>query len=149
AGFRKFFRSLAPRGASALPATTTHWVATIDGRTPARDFLPPVPQSLLSRSRYILPGRFEEVTEVAFMEPLRPEKEKSLTDTRMLMTKIMHMHTKKADSYMEELIAQRPDLQGMPFTLGAACRTTPERMVHFGGVLQAIRGSMGGEFSGP
>jgi hypothetical protein len=128
---------------------TTHWVATVDGRTPARELLPPVPQSLLSRSRYLLPGKLDEVTEIAFQEPLRPDREKSLNDTRLLVSKILHMHTKKADSYMEELIAYRPDLQGMPFTLGAACRSDPERMMHFSGVLQAIRGSMGGDFSQP
>jgi hypothetical protein len=53
------------------------------------------------------------------------------------------------DSYMEELIAARADLQGMPFTLGAACRANPERMLHFTGVLQNIRGSMPGEFNAP
>jgi len=140
-----------PSGSTLIvpPASGTHWVATIDGRTPARELLPPVPQSLLSRARHILPSSLEQVTEVAFQEPVRPDREKALSDTRMLASKILHMHSKKADSYMEELIGERPDLQGMPFTLGAACRANPERMTHFGTCLQAIRSSLGGEFNQP
>jgi len=144
------FRATASSPVAALePAVRTHWVATVDGRTPARDLLPPVPQSILSRAHFLLPTKVEEVTEVAFQEPVRPDREKALSDTRLLASKIMHLHNKKADSYMEELIAAREDLQGLPFTLGAACRANPERMLHFSGVLQAVRGSMGGEFSGP
>lgn len=130
-------------------SASTHWVATFDGSTPVRELLPPVPQSLLTQPRHLLPSNLEQVTEIAFQEPVRPDREKALSHTRAIASKILHLHNKRPDSYMEELIAHRQDLQGLPFVMGAACRSHPERMVHFTNVLQLIRGSMGGEFNQP
>lgn len=121
----------------------------IPERTPIKELMPTVPTSLLKRPVHLLPRSLDEVTEVAFQEPLPAEREKALTQTRMMASKILHLHKKKHDSYMEALIESRADLKGMPFVLGGACRVGPDRMVKFSGVLNLIRNSMPPEFNQP
>jgi hypothetical protein len=96
----------------------------IDPNTPVRELLPPAPKTASK-----IPAPFnvdlELVPEVIVGEPIaknlnRPE---GINQMALRFTKISHLNQKKRDGFLDALIAERTELQGMPFAMGDACRT--------------------------
>ncbi len=55
------------------------------------------------------------------------------------VAKVRHLNRKKTDGFMEVLLAHRPDLAGLPFVLGEACRSKPERMTVLAAEISMVR----------
>jgi hypothetical protein len=51
----------------------------------------------------------------------------------------LHLNAKEEDGYLKALLPTRPDLAGVPFTLGGVCRTTGERAQAFKMAAEAVR----------
>jgi hypothetical protein len=112
----------------------------IDPKTPLKDLLPAPPA--LARSTEQLPtADLATVPEVRFQEPgprdLPPGK--ALEQTAYAIAKINHLNAKRTDGFLQELLNQRPDLAGLPFAMGDACRTTGERSRQFNVAVATVR----------
>ena len=121
-------------------APPEHYKINIDPKAAEKDLLPIPPQHALPRCVSI-PSSLAEVPEVQLHEPvivraLKPNETASdrkhaefaearkmaIVHNARLTTQINHLNKKKTDHFMELLVAHRPDLAGMPFVMGDACR---------------------------
>jgi len=59
-----------------------------------------------------------------------------------LISRIKDSNAKKVDAFIEELMSQRPELRGMPFAMGDACRLKEERRAEFGVAAALVRNSL-------
>jgi hypothetical protein len=89
-----------------------------------------------------VPGNdLARVPEVEFEAP--PAKDLAGTEaTRRIahqIAKVNHLNDKKADGFVEALRGERPDLAGLPFAMGDACRTKGERSRQFALAVAAVR----------
>src|SRR5262249_47279283 len=55
------------------------------------------------------------------------------------MAKINHLNDKQTDGFIEALRGERPDLHGLPFAMGDACRTKGERSRQFARAVATVR----------
>jgi hypothetical protein len=55
----------------------------------------------------------------------------------------LHLNSKEEDGFLKALLETRPDLAGLPFTLGAACRTSGDRAKAFKKAAEAVRSEKG------
>jgi hypothetical protein len=55
----------------------------------------------------------------------------------------LHLNRKEKDGYLKALLSSRPDLAGLPFALGDACRTRGARARAFKKAAEAVRGEKG------
>ena len=125
---------------------------TIDPKTPLKDLLP-VPPKASGPGGPVLVNDLTKVPEVHFQEPQRvhaarptfadsnkPTKEelvvgqkfqaevdKLLERNANQIANINFLNLNKTDRFMELLIANRPDLAGLSFVMGDACRMDAER----------------------
>jgi hypothetical protein len=67
--------------------------------------------------------------------------------TSRLIAGINQLNRRTEDGFLKALTTERPDLAGLPFAMGSACRTTGERRSHFTHVAGQIRGIL--EILGP
>src|SRR5262249_51975413 len=97
---------------------------TIAPNTPIKEMLPVPPQSRMAPGPWMTDDP-SKVPEVEFQLPLPRELDlaQAIKQTADTLAKINHVNAKKRDAFMEGLRAARPDLAGLPFTLGDACRT--------------------------
>ena len=104
----------------------------IDGTAPPADLLPP-PVKASAKLPHWTNEDLARVPEVEFGEPVpkKLDKIKAMEATAHLMAKINHLNAKKTDGFMEALIANRPDLNGLPFLMGDECRTGEEQAKDF------------------
>jgi hypothetical protein len=122
-----------PGGGNAIQKTA------LAAKTAAADLLPPAPRR---QATTVNPFKVDlnKVPEVDFQEPLRNQEPPSHAmakddATRAIagqLAKMRQLNDRKTDAFHELLIAQRRDLQGLPFVLGNACRTTGNRANLFG-----------------
>jgi hypothetical protein len=83
------------------------------------------------------------VPEVAFgAEVKKDEKNGALQELAVQLARINHLNSKKQDGFLEALLAERRDLQGLPFAMGDACRTRGERSKQFNTAVAVLRQSM-------
>ncbi len=151
----------------ALPAAAT----PNDGKQPAADaeapltkLLPPAPDAAPLRQPWLV-GDLARVPEVCFQkaeaggkkpqaEPRTvaerqqaldrelQEQQKTIAKLTKLMAGINRLNAKGTDHFMTLLRDQRPDLAGLPFVLGNACRLGTERGKAFVTGVAMARGSM-------
>ncbi len=112
---------------------------TIDPKTPLKKLLPVSPN--VKNGLPFLTDDLTQVPEVQFQMPLAKTGE-AMKNTAHLIAKINHLNAKKADGFLEALRADRPDLQGMPFAMGDACRTKGERNRQFTAAVASVRAFM-------
>ena len=129
------------------PVTGQPWHIKVafDPRTPLGDLLPTAPKTVAAPVR--LPGSLSEVPEVLFQQNLpKPARaDASMVHTLRTIGKINLVNQRKADAFMDVLLAQRLDLAGLPFVMGDACRLSEERGRQFGTALSCVhRARLGG-----
>jgi hypothetical protein len=119
-----------------------------DPKAPLTDFLPARPHPAKQRPLR-LPAELSKVPEVFFAEPLTNNTGVASGRMQVVSTlaKIKHVNQKKTDGYMELLLSHRPDLAGLPFVLGDACRRKGENRTQFAAVTKPIRAIQRGEVS--
>jgi hypothetical protein len=122
---------------------------TIDTDTPLKDLLPVPPPSVPIRT--LLVAELAAVPEVQFQEPylLKVEgkgeaareaaEEKAMIAVAHQIAKINFLNRQRPDRFMERLLEQRPDLAGLPFTLGDACRVPDAERAQFRTALREVQ----------
>ncbi len=132
--------------AQATPAPTARTVLgfaifKIDPRTPVQDLMP-VPPVLQPVGGPLLSDQLDQVPE-AFFEKLRERNSGDDHDRAAhMMAKIRHVNDKKTDGYISALLERRPDLAGLPFVLGDACRQQKEESHLFAQAVRKVRGCL-------
>jgi hypothetical protein len=124
---------------------------TVPAGTPVNKLLPKPPRfkALLGP---VLSGNLMDVPEVAFADPLPGKapagvswKDHFKHNRDVLLKQIAHMShldEKRADGFMEAMLAQRADLSGLPFILGDGCRMEYEQCDFFVRAACAVRDSL-------
>jgi hypothetical protein len=146
-------------GRQKLKAQEKRFHFEIDPKASLKDLLPTPP-----RASQVGPQLFDElarVPEVQFQEPLRihsdnggfgdfgvngvldsifpTTKEELLELTAHQIANINFLNRDKRDHFMELLIEHRPDLAGLPFVMGNACRLDKERGADFRKAVSEVR----------
>jgi hypothetical protein len=110
----------------------------IDPKTPLKDLLPAPPATPLDR----LSLRNEDLSkarEVIFGTPLYADGTIDTEETMAhVMAKMNHLNLTKTDGFMKALIAERPDLRGLPFRMGKDCRTDEKDAKRFAEIVNII-----------
>lgn len=111
----------------------------IDPETPLNELLPPPPSEQLL-SGPVRTKDLSRVPEVRFQAPQEePDVNTAVNRIAVQIAKINHLNNKKTDGFVEALRAARPDLQGLPFAMGDACRTKGERSKQFALAVALVR----------
>jgi len=104
----------------------------IDAKTPLKDLLPTPPKDIAIGK--LLVADLAQVPEVQLAEPyifkadfkktkeLNEAQQRALIHIAHQVAKVNFANKNKTDRFMEEIVAHRPDLRGLPFTLGETCR---------------------------
>jgi hypothetical protein len=114
---------------------------TIDPKTPLKDLLPASPKIRRSAGP-LMTDDLRRVPEVQFEAPSGITNTVAIQHIREQMAKINHLNGKKPDGFLEALRKERPDLTGLPFAMGDACRTTGERSRQFAAAVNTVRRAM-------
>jgi hypothetical protein len=111
----------------------------IHPKTPVNELLPVPPRA--APVGKLLVEDLALVPEVQFQEPfvvagnnaveLEAARTAALIATAHQIAKINFVNGESPDRFMERLLAQRPDLAGLPFTLGESCRLPKEQRAQF------------------
>ncbi len=114
----------------------------LSANTPIEKLLP-VPPKGGPRIEPLLGDDLTRIPEVSFQAPQAKgvSPEAALKQTIQQMARIRHVNEKKTDRFMEALIGHRPDLAGLPFVLGDACRSKPDRQTAFAAEIELVRQS--------
>jgi hypothetical protein len=120
-----------------------HFHFQIDPNTPARDLLPAVPRFAFPRGP-LLTDNLASVPEVQFDAPIPADHVPAKTLERIAhqMAKINFLNSRKPDGAMEALLANRPDLSGLPVAMGDKCRTPAEQNRHFKAAVEHVRAAL-------
>jgi hypothetical protein len=135
---------------------------TIDPKTPLKDLLP-VPPKIERRALPVKGNDLSLVPEVQFegsQASANTQAPKHILRRRLenlsgrdqgganagalkhiahQIAKINHLNDKKTDGFIESLRSDRPDLTGLPFAMGDACRTKGERSKQFAIAVAMVR----------
>jgi hypothetical protein len=114
----------------------------IDPQKPIKDLLPSPPDVYevgpITRDDLTL------VPEVELQAPLARDSQ-AFRSTALLLARIDHINQIRQDGFLKALIAERPNLTGLPFAMGDACRSDLERSKQFTVAVQMVREAMAGE----
>jgi len=107
----------------AMPASAS---ITIDPKTSLADLLPLAPKTI-NRMPWFTTD-LTKVPEVSFQEPLSRQlaSDKAVVITAQQLAKIQHANRTATDFFLKTLIQKRADLQGLPYAMGADCRSVGE-----------------------
>lgn len=117
-------------------------IFTVVCKKPGNDaeLLPAAPKAL---PRSLSSSDLAQITEIGLEDPLARtgSKEEVIENLEFRFATVNHFNLKKTDGFLHALLGQRPDLAGLPFKMGAACRM-PEAKAHaLGAALGMVRGS--------
>jgi hypothetical protein len=112
----------------------------IDPNTPIKDLLPTTPQVKKVDGPF-LTDDLTEVPEVEFQARAQKgiSEQEQAEKVAHQLAKINHVNSKKTDSFMMALLAEREDLAGIPFVMGDDCRMSAERTRQFTEAVERIR----------
>jgi hypothetical protein len=109
-----------------------------------KDLLPAAPK-FTPITGPVLTDDLKKIPEVTFQAaPASGGKSDPTNEAARQIAKINHVNAKKTDAFMATLLANRPDLAGMPFAMGDDCRTHGDRVKHFTQAAQTVRQALGG-----
>ncbi len=132
-GLQRFLQS------QCLPPARPRRTPTVFGSNiPVKYLLPKAP---IPKETPILPDNLDDVPEIEFQR-LPDQKlsvEKASDEIFQTITKINHINRTKRDCFVEALLDNRPDLNGLPFAMGDACRITGERRKQFAMAVGFVR----------
>jgi hypothetical protein len=124
----------------------------VDDKIPLRDLLPPAPKTVAPQP--LAGNNLAAVPEVQLEEPrvvktAKPDAvaaavRKSMIQTAHQIAKVNYLNLKKSDSFMERLLENRPDLAGLPFVIGDACRLPKSDRLDFKNEMDLIRSRLNG-----
>jgi hypothetical protein len=115
-----------------------------DTKANAKDLLPPAPK-VTPITGPVLTDDLKKIPEITFQADSTPgNKVDPTNEAARQIAKINHVNAKKTDAFMAALLENRPDLAGMPFAMGDACRTDGDRLKHFTQAAQTVRQALGG-----
>ena len=139
-----------PPVAPPQPGSTSDLVLTvpapsfrfnIDPKSSLKELLPTPPKG--PRSAGPLRGNdLSRVPEVRFEAPQGGVNAEAMQHIAHQIAKINHLNTKKMDGFIEALRSERPDLNGLPFAMGDACRTKGEHSKQFALAVATVRQAM-------
>jgi len=138
--------------AAKMIAPVKRFKFAIDPKTPMKDLLPvppkatssggpmldldlsSVPEVHFQESQYIktrapkLSNKSNDMTkeEMALLEKIEEEKESLMKQTAHQIAKINFLNQGHPDRFLRYLLRERPDLAGLPFVMGDACRLDKE-----------------------
>lgn len=137
-------------GSPGMPFPGRRFTFTIDPNTAVKDLLPPKPKEAAAPGP-LLSDDLAKVPEVEFQaRPAKDAQPNDLTKTAAhQLAKINHLNAKKADAFMAALLENRPDLAGMPFVMGGACRTSAERSRQFSRAVALVRQALANSQGNP
>lgn len=117
---------------------------TFDKKAAAKDLLPTAPKA--APRGPVTTDDLKAIPEVDFAAaPAKDEAiDKRVNEAARQLAKINHVNKVKTDAFMAALLENRPDLAGMPFAMGDACRTKGDAVKHFTQAAQLVRSAMGG-----
>lgn len=127
-----------PVPVTSSPTPTPHLRFHIDPNSKLSDLLPTPPKATRIAGP-LLGNDLSRVPEVRFEAPQDAVNELALKLIAHQMAKINHLNNKKTDGFMEALRNERPDLVGLPFAMGDACRTKGERSKQFALAVAMVR----------
>jgi hypothetical protein len=124
----------------AAPPAARRFTFKIAPDTPLKDLLP-VPPKVPKTARPVLAEDLTRVPEVELQAALSKElsNEEATKRTAHTIAKINHLNGKKTDGFLEALRGERPDLFGLPFAMGDACRIKGERSRQFTLAVATVR----------
>ncbi len=143
-----------PAPVPSLPPPPAPFGFKFDDNTPLKDLLPEPPQN----QGELAPFLDNDLTQVPLImfgqspiskNPANPA-EKALVEleqTAHQMAKIKHVNKKGTDAFLKALIANRPDLGGVPFLMGDACRKNQEQSNDFAMAVTVVRQLMQQSFN--
>src|SRR5262249_6198040 len=124
-------------GTSMSPVGSPAPLPKIDPKTPLKELLPPPPSADLGPvytgedlSRVPL-LRFEADAGELTSDQWRARKARTAAAA-------LFLNGKEEDGYLKALVKGRPDLAGVPFAMGGACRTKGVRTAMFKHTAQAV-----------
>jgi hypothetical protein len=113
----------------------------IDPELPAAGLLPPPPPA--SKAPVYLGDDLPFVPELMLEAAPRLTTDEWKSRKARAAATALHLNRKEKDGYLKALLSSRPDLAGLPFTLGDACRTRGARAKAFKEAAEAVREQKG------
>jgi hypothetical protein len=112
----------------------------IDPQTPLKDLLP-VPPKIKKLTGPMLGDDLTRVPEIHFQAAAAKDVSSvsAMQQIAHQIAKINHLNDKKTDGFIEALLGERLDLDGLPFAMGDACRTKGERSRLFAHAVATVR----------
>jgi hypothetical protein len=106
-----------------------------------KTLVPAAPKGQQTEVKAALPVDLAQVPEVHFQQPLtkRMKTEDAQLHTAVTIDGVHLMNQKKTDAFIEALMSKRPDLAGLSFAMGDACRMKPEASKNFVAALDVFR----------
>jgi hypothetical protein len=125
-------------GTSLGPGSIPAPLPKIDPKTPLKDLLPPPPSAELGP---VYTG--EDLSRVPLLHfEAYPEGELMSDKWRARKARTaaaaLFLNSKEEDGYLKALVKSRPDLAGVPFVMGASCRTKGTRAAMFKHVAETV-----------
>jgi hypothetical protein len=114
--------------------------AALDPQAPVQDLLPEAPQVTFPAG----PAVGDDLAQIPEVElqaapPTRLEADKTARKLALQLDRIDILNEREEDGFVKALRGQRPDLAGLPFALGAACRGTDKRSKQFADKAEMVR----------
>ncbi len=116
-------------------------VAPFKDRQPqSADLVPPGPSKQPSAAKIALPVKLADVPEIHFQRPLTKamKTEDAQLHTAVTIDSVNFLNQRKTDGFIETLMRKRPDLAGLSFAMGDACRMKPEASRQFVAALDVF-----------
>ncbi|MCI0639632.1 MAG: hypothetical protein L0Y72_15475 [Gemmataceae bacterium] len=139
-------------------APPPRFVFKIEATTPLKDLMP-TPPHLPAPPPPFLVQELTLVPEVFFQKPLEPTQDavqkpqtgfsrfsaqqlKDMERMAHVLAKINHLNKRGTDHFLKVLLKSRPDLEGLPFVMGDACRLNATQAAELRTAVQCVRNSM-------
>ncbi len=116
-------------------------VAPFKDRQPqSADLVPFGPSKQPSAATIALPVKLAKVPEIQFQRPLTKalKTEDAQLHTAVTIDGVNFLNQRKTDGFIETLMRKRPDLAGLSFAMGDACRMKPEASRQFVAALDVF-----------
>jgi hypothetical protein len=113
----------------------------IDPKTPLEKLLPTRPDVREALAPWLVKD-LTQVPEILFHKPVFGQQ-----NIIQEMAQINHVNKKGTDEFLKLLLKNRPDLAGLPFMMGEACRLDKEKSRRFKDAVEQIHDSMAGGLS--
>jgi hypothetical protein len=156
--------------ADAKIAAPKRYSFKIDPQTPVKDLLPVAPEIAVATPPWLVKDLglvpevvFQKATAIKVMpspEKVTPEeqekafarameeRDKATEKVAHLLAKINHLNQKGQDHFPKLLLETRPDLVGLPFVMGDACRQGKDRSRGFVLGVSLVHAALMGESDG-